>query len=122
MLHLATTCEETREEGTRSGRSSDDAIRILHLMGDWGILNEDVKTRSFIVNLNPMHKSEFKVTMIDFALCKFQEEYEDEQEWSESKAIQAEGEAIGRIMQDKLDGGIVYHRSHRYKKPASYFE
>ncbi|KAJ5714368.1 uncharacterized protein N7483_011549 [Penicillium malachiteum] len=30
----------------------DEAIRILHLLGDRGILNEDVKTRSFIVNLD----------------------------------------------------------------------
>lgn len=100
----------------------DDAIRILHSMGDWGVLNEDVKTRSFIVSLHPTQQSGFKVTMIDFALCKFREEYKDEQEWSESKAIQEEEEAIGRIMQDKLDGGFVYHRSYRYKKPASYFE
>ncbi|KAJ5714369.1 uncharacterized protein N7483_011550 [Penicillium malachiteum] len=60
--------------------------------------------------------------MIDFALCKFREDYKDEQEWSESKAIQEEEEAIGLIMRDKLNGGFVYQRSERYKKPASYYE
>ncbi|KAJ6035967.1 hypothetical protein N7540_000246 [Penicillium herquei] len=100
----------------------DDAIRILHLMGDRGILNEDVKTRSFIVNLDSEQPKQFKMTMIDLALCKFREEYKDEQEWSESKAIQEEEEAIGLIMRDKLNGGFVYHRSERYKKPASYYE
>ncbi|KAJ5100271.1 hypothetical protein N7456_006323 [Penicillium angulare] len=101
----------------------DDAIRIINLMGDKGILNEDVNTRSFIVDLDPEETLGFKVTMIDLALCSFRREYEDEQEWTESKAIEEEEEeAIGIVMQHKLGGGFVYHRSVRYKKPASYYE
>ena len=96
----------------------EDAIRILNLMGDRGILNEDVKTRSFIVNLEEGSRTK----MIDFALCKFREDYEDDDDWQGWKAIQDEEGAIGRVMQDRLDGGFVYHRSDRWKRPASLFE
>ncbi|KAE8165934.1 hypothetical protein BDV40DRAFT_285875 [Aspergillus tamarii] len=47
----------------------DDTIQIVNLIGDRGILNEDVKTRSFIVQENLWRK--FKGFMIDFALCNF---------------------------------------------------
>ncbi|KAE8358597.1 hypothetical protein BDV27DRAFT_150296 [Aspergillus caelatus] len=50
----------------------DDAIQIVNLIGDRGILNGDVKTRNFIVQENPGRK--FKVFMIDFALCNFRRE------------------------------------------------
>ncbi|KAE8139950.1 hypothetical protein BDV38DRAFT_269375 [Aspergillus pseudotamarii] len=50
----------------------DDAIQIVNLIGDRGILNEDVKTRNLIVQENSGRK--FKVFMIDFALCNFRRE------------------------------------------------
>ncbi|KAJ5928364.1 hypothetical protein N7466_007320 [Penicillium verhagenii] len=51
----------------------EDAIRIVNLIGDLGILDEDVKTRSFIVRGNL--KDGFEVIMIDFALCEFRQDY-----------------------------------------------
>ncbi|KAJ6149607.1 hypothetical protein N7471_000806 [Penicillium samsonianum] len=92
----------------------EDAIRIVNLVGDRGILNEDVKTRSFIVQSRP--ENQFHVFMIDFALCNFREEYQDETEWEEWKARQDEEGAVGFVMQKKLQGGFVYHRSARYRK------
>lgn len=103
----------------------DDAIRIINLMGDQGILNEYMDTSSFIVNLDVEEGSRFKLTMINFCQCNFRDEFETEEEWSQEKAIQEEEEAIGRVMQSRLDevgGGFVYHPSCRYKKPASYYE
>ncbi|KAJ5097381.1 hypothetical protein N7456_008102 [Penicillium angulare] len=91
----------------------ENAIRIVNLVGDRGILNEDVKTRSFVVQSCP--ENQFHVFMIDFALCDFREDYADEIEWENCKAIQDEEGAIGCVMQKKLQGGFVYRRSARYK-------
>ncbi|KJK60553.1 hypothetical protein P875_00053242 [Aspergillus parasiticus SU-1] len=92
----------------------DEAIQIVNRIGDRGILNEDVKTRNFIVQENPGRK--FKVFMIDFALCNFRSEYEDETDWWKWKAIQDEEGAVGYVMQKYLHGGFVYRRSARYKQ------
>lgn len=92
----------------------DEAIQIVHLIGHRGILNEDVKTRSFIVRENPGNK--LKVFMIDFALCKFRREYQDEADWWEWKARQDEEGAVGVLMQKYLKGGFVYRRSDLYRK------
>jgi len=94
----------------------EDAIRIINLIGDLGILNEDVKTRSFIAHEDMDAENEFKVTMTDFALCKFRREYEDDYAWDTWKAMQDEEGAVGYVMQRHLQGGSVYHRSDRYEK------
>ncbi|OQD67908.1 hypothetical protein PENPOL_c003G06773 [Penicillium polonicum] len=100
----------------------EEAIQILHRMGDHGILNEDVKTRSFIVKKDTRAESGCKVVMIDFALCNFRKDYADDVDWSEAKAIQDEEGAVGLIMQDRLEGGFAYRRSNRYQKPAHHYE
>ena len=92
----------------------EDAIRIVNLIGDRGILNEDVKTRSFIVQKSPENQFLYVVFMIDFALCNFRKEYANEIEWEECKARQDEEGAVGFVMQKKLQGGFVYHRSALY--------
>ena len=92
----------------------EDAIQIVNLIGDRGVLNEDVKTRSFIVSEDPENK--FKVFMIDFALCNFRREYEDEEDWRGWKAAEDEEGAVGYVMQRYLKGGFVYHQSAVYNK------
>ncbi|PLN83094.1 hypothetical protein BDW42DRAFT_68395 [Aspergillus taichungensis] len=91
----------------------EDAIRIINRIGDLGILNEDVKTRSFIVREDAGNG--FKVTMIDFALCKFRQDYND-YNWDKWKSLQDEEGAVGYVMQRRLKGGFSYHRSARYEK------
>ncbi|KAE8411355.1 hypothetical protein BDV36DRAFT_275015 [Aspergillus pseudocaelatus] len=59
----------------------EQAIRIVHHISDRGILNEDVKTRSFIIQNNSEGK--FKKFMLDFALCNFRRGYKNEEEWWE---------------------------------------
>jgi len=92
----------------------DDAISIVHMMGDRGILNKDVKTRSFIVREES--EGSFNVFMIDFAMCNFRQQYDDETEWRKDKAIQDEEGAVGYVMEDSLKGGYTYHRSLLYTK------
>ncbi|KAL4895203.1 hypothetical protein BDV59DRAFT_160801 [Aspergillus ambiguus] len=91
----------------------EEAIRVVHLIGDRGILNEDVKTRSFNVREEPGPK--FKVFMLDFALCSFRHQYRDEAHWRESKAKHDEEGAVGVDLQRYLQGAFVYRRSDRYK-------
>lgn len=90
----------------------EDAIRIVNLVGDKGILNKDVKTRSFVVQKCP--ENQYQVLMIDFALCNFRDEYASEDEWQKRKAIQDEEGAVGYVMQKKLQDGFVYDRSALY--------
>lgn len=92
----------------------DDAIRIINLIGDQGIRNQDVNTRSFIVQRKPGER--FKVFMIDFALCSFRREYRDETDWRQWKAREDEEGAVGFVMQKYLKGGFVYNRSGSYEK------
>lgn len=55
----------------------EDPIRIINLIDDLGILNENFRTRGFIVHENIDAKNGFKVIMADFALCTFCQEYKD---------------------------------------------
>ncbi|CAG8410346.1 unnamed protein product [Penicillium salamii] len=100
----------------------EKAIRILHRMSDHGILNEDVKTRSFIVRKDGSAEDGYKVFMIDFAVCNFRKDYADDVEWNEEKAIQDEEGAVGLFMQVRLKGGFVFRPSDRYKKSAQCVE
>ena len=92
----------------------EDAIRVINRIGDLGILNEDVKTRSFIVREGAGNG--FKVIMIDLALCKFREDYKDAYDWDKWQSIQDEEGAVGYVMQRRLKGGFSYRRSDRYEK------
>lgn len=100
----------------------EKAIQILHRMSDHGILNEDVKTRSFIVRKEGSAEGGYKVFMIDFAVCNFRKDYADDAEWNEEKAIQDEEGAVGLFMQARLKGGFVFRPSGRYKKSAQCVE
>ena len=92
----------------------DDAIQIVNLMSHRGILNENVTTWSFIVQVSPGNK--LQVFMKDFALCDFRREFEDEEDWRQSQAHQDEEGAVGYVMQRYLKGGFVYQRSALYEK------
>ncbi|KAF9890224.1 hypothetical protein FE257_006136 [Aspergillus nanangensis] len=92
----------------------EQALRLVHVLTEYGILNKDVKTRNFIVQQVTEDKQapRFHVFMIDFALCRFRREYENENEWWRAKAHQDEEGAVGQMMQRKyLKGGFTYRPS-----------
>ncbi|KAJ5158803.1 uncharacterized protein N7500_008454 [Penicillium coprophilum] len=93
-------------------RIYDNTIRVVNLVSNRGIPNENVKASNFIVETCP--GNQFHVFKIDFALCKCREEYRDETEWEACKATQDEEGAVGYVMQRRLQGGFVYRRSARY--------
>lgn len=92
----------------------EDAIRVVNLVGDRGILNQDVKRRNLIVQKQKEYA--FKVFMIDFALCQFRRDFEDEAKWDHMKAHQDEEGAVGRVLERELKGGFKYNRSARYEQ------
>ncbi|KAJ6110247.1 hypothetical protein N7486_002482 [Penicillium sp. IBT 16267x] len=83
----------------------EEAIRILHVISDRGILNEDVNKRTFIVQRNK--ENGYRIFMIDFGLCTFREDYDDEADWIKLKAETDEQGDIGVVMHEKLKSGFV---------------
>ncbi|KAF5019283.1 hypothetical protein F66182_8715 [Fusarium sp. NRRL 66182] len=71
----------------------DQAIEIVHVLGDHGILNADVRPDNFIVV--PKDDS-YQVFMIDFGQCRFRRENESDAEWGRAKWRQDEEGAVDR--------------------------
>lgn len=93
----------------------EEAIRIVHAIGNLGILNKDVQRRSFLVNWDQL-TNKFKVVMIDFALATFRDDVKSELGWRKLKAIQDEEGAVGYVLQDKHYPDFVYRRSGEYSQ------
>lgn len=92
----------------------EDAIRIVHLIGDRGICNRDVTTRSFIVREDPgPGPRTFKVFMTDFGLCVFRSQAKNDREFNEWQADEDEEGAVGRVVETRLKGGFKYDLSSR---------
>jgi hypothetical protein len=89
----------------------EDAIRVVHMIGDRGVCNRDVKTRSFIVCKEGTGK--WKVFMIDFGLCFFRSQAKSDREFNGWQATVDEEGATGRVMEWNLKGGFEYRRSPR---------
>lgn len=77
----------------------DQAIRIVHILGDYDILNADVRPENFII----VPKDEaYQVFMIDFGQCRLRHEDESDADWGRAKWIQDEEGAIGAVMKMRL--------------------
>jgi serine/threonine protein kinase len=83
----------------------DEAIRIVHLINERGVCNKDIKTLSFIVR-DDHDVGKLRVYMIDFGLCAFRSEAEDEIELRGLQADEDQEGAVGRVMESRLDGGF----------------
>ena len=90
----------------------EDAVQIVHCLNSKNILNTDVSSRNIIIC--KYEKSKFKPFMIDFALCRFREDAEDDTRWRKWKRFFKEGDLAFSI-QKCLDGEFVYHRSEFYQ-------
>jgi hypothetical protein len=90
----------------------EDAVRVVNLIGDRGVCNQDVKTRSFIVSKDPS-TGKLKVFMIDFGLCMFRSQAKSDREFNAWQADYDEEGACGRVMEHNLKGGFIYRRSPR---------
>jgi serine/threonine protein kinase len=100
-------------------KTCEDAIRIVGLLGDRGVLNRDVRPRNFIVHKES--DDNYKVVMIDFGICTLREESEAEEDWWKMKAIEDEEGAVGRVMQMRLAPDFVYYQSVQSKELSNKF-
>ncbi|KAL4722201.1 hypothetical protein ACLX1H_010978 [Fusarium chlamydosporum] len=89
------------EQAPRSSWQSivDQAIRIVHILGDKDILNTNVRPDNFII----VPKTDMcEVFMIDFGQCRVRRGDETDEEWGRAKWIQDEEGAVGFVMKSKL--------------------
>jgi len=96
----------------------DQAVAIVRIVGDNYILNRDVRPENFVVTQVSEH--DYKVFMIDFALCRFKGENESNAEWADAKFTKDEEGAVGLIMKKRLLNkyGFELH----YETSLRYFE
>ncbi|TKA66821.1 hypothetical protein B0A55_08263 [Friedmanniomyces simplex] len=95
----------------------DQAVEIIRTYAEYNILNQDVKTRNFIVSPSAIGWNGARVVMIDFGLCKFREPDQSDAEWGYAKCVEDEEGAVGLVMQSRLRGRgpeITYQPSGRW--------
>lgn len=103
----------------------DQAIKIVHILGDHNILNTDVRPDNFVVvpkrrraqAMDEENSAEYQVFMIDFGQCRLRREDESDAEWGRAKWIQDEEGAVGavmRMMLRKIGFELDYRPSWRY--------
>ena len=92
----------------------DEAIRTINLIGDHGVLNEDVRPDNIIIRKRATSPAP-EVFVIDFGQCRFREDYKLDAEWMHEKSVQDEEGAIGCVMEHRLGGMIEYKPSYRYR-------
>ena len=108
----------------RAPRSSwqnivDQALSIVHVLGDHDILNKDVRPGNFMVS--PKGDGGYQVFMIDLALCRFRGQGESDFVWGLAKYVMDEEGRVGEVMKDRLGKHgfeLNYKRSERYIERA----
>jgi len=101
----------------------DQAVHIVHALGDHGVLDRDVRPDNFIV-LHSDHEQQatkFQVFMIDFGQSRIRGEDETDFDWGRDKCQQDEEGAVGLAMQHRLKkvgAEISYVPSYRYLELA----
>ena len=93
----------------------DQAISIVHVLGDNNIMNEDVRHGNFMVS--PEDSGGYRVFMIDFGLCIFRGQDESDRDWGRKKITEDEEGAIGLVMKMRLERHgfeLNFKQSDRY--------
>ncbi|KAJ4268952.1 hypothetical protein NW762_003023 [Fusarium torreyae] len=98
----------------------DQALRIVHILGDNDVLNPDVRPENFVVVSTEQDK--FRVCMIDFGQCRFRGKDESDAEWGREKCQKEEEDKVGGHMKAKLEQRygfeLNYEPSGRYSEWA----
>ncbi|KAM0345662.1 hypothetical protein ACHAPU_006316 [Fusarium lateritium] len=96
----------------------DQAVQIVHILGDNNILNKDVRPDNFMI---VPEGDNYKVFMIDFGQCRPRREDESDEDWGRAKSIQDEEGAIAMVMRQWLKSAgfeLQYMPSGRYDEWA----
>ena len=93
----------------------DQAVSIVHVLGDNNIMNQDVRPDNFMISLKG--NGRYQVFMIDFGLCRFRGQDESYLDWGGAKYTESEVDAAGLFMQRRLGKHgfeLKYECSQRY--------
>ncbi|KAF4993063.1 hypothetical protein FGRMN_6751 [Fusarium graminum] len=77
----------------------DQAVQIVHILGDNNVINYDVRPDNFMI---VPENDKYKVFMIDFAQCRLRREDETDAEWGLDKNSRDETGAIAMVMAKRL--------------------
>jgi serine/threonine protein kinase len=97
----------------------DQAVAIVQVVGDHGILNRDVRPDSFIVQRDK--SGCYWVFMIDFGLARLRGWNESDRDWAKAKLTKDEEGAVGLVMKKRLarEGfELRFENSDRYMEWA----
>ncbi|KAF7894995.1 hypothetical protein EAF00_006809 [Botryotinia globosa] len=83
------------------GEICHEAVRVVRLLDDYSILNEDVRPSNIMITRQPT-QNKYRVVMLDFAQCTFREPEETDKQWGRKKWNQDEEGAIGLVMRHRL--------------------
>ena len=90
-------------------RIFEDAVHIIHTIGEKNLCNLDVQKRNFLVNIDSGHDKPL-VSMIDFASCLFRKS-QDDVTWELIRSQRDEEGALRYAMQNKWKGKFTYEQS-----------
>ena len=98
-------------------RIVEQAVEIVRAYSSLGFLNRDVRCSNFVVNEAVPDGHERRVVMIDFAVCEFREDDQSDEEWGRMKWSEDEENAVGCVMQMRLERvgfDLEYERSSQW--------
>ncbi|OAA58119.1 Protein kinase-like domain protein [Niveomyces insectorum RCEF 264] len=78
----------------------DQAIGVVQVIGDHGILNRDVRPDNFIVQR--VGNGAYRTFMIDFGLARLRGRDESDRDWAKAKLNKDEEGAVGLVMKKRL--------------------
>ena len=97
----------------------DQAVAIVQVVGDHGILNRDVRPGNFIVQRD--RSGFYQLFMIDFGLARLRGWNESDRDWAKAKLMKDEEGAVGLVMKKRLarEGfELRFENSDRYMEWA----
>ncbi|KAI5866415.1 hypothetical protein GGS23DRAFT_550529 [Durotheca rogersii] len=97
----------------------DQAVAVVQVVGDHGVLNRDVGPDNFIVQRD--RSGRYQVFMIDFGLARLRGRNESDRDWAKAKLNEDEEGAVGCLMKTRLvkEGfELRFERSDRYMEWA----
>ncbi|KAF7950819.1 uncharacterized protein EAE97_002371 [Botrytis byssoidea] len=98
------------------GDICNEAVRVIRLLDDYSILNEDVRPSNIMITRQPT-QDKYRVVMLDFVHCIFRESGETNKQWGRRKWNQDEEGAIGLVMRyrlKKLDYDFPFEHSNHF--------
>ncbi|AEO57530.1 hypothetical protein MYCTH_2109943 [Thermothelomyces thermophilus ATCC 42464] len=105
----------------------EQAVKIARALGDYGVLNKDVRPNNFMVrprrgshggDADGGPSGEYRVFVIDFGQSRLHRDDESDLDWGRAKWRQDEEGAVGLVMQNRLrmlGKEIMYTPSQRYR-------